>query len=389
MPSADSRKVLIVAAEASSCLYAERLLQHWKKHNISVEAFGIGDERMAREGFECLGRAEELAVVGLQEVISHWGVIKKAFYDLLKAAEERRPQVVLLLDYPGFNLRLAKKLKRLGIPVVYYISPQIWAWRQGRVKDIRKNIDRMLVVFPFETEFYAQHGVKVDFVGHPLLDELDPKHFDQKERSLHRAKYGIREDEVVLALMPGSRGSELRHHLETQLEAARTLVGKIPNLKVALFVAPNFSKEAIQDRLNGLDFPLMLIKDEPFSMIDLADVVLCASGTATLMVGLLEKPMLIMYKMSRLTAWVARMLVTSTKHFGLINLVLDERVAPELFQEEADAPHLVRELEPLLTDGALRARMSERLRPAKDRLGTKGATERVAEALEAYWSGLK
>src|SRR5665213_2083617 len=133
MPSSDSRKILIVAAEASSCLYAQRLLQYWKKEGLKVEAFGIGNEAMAAEGFECLGRAEDLAVVGIQEVVSHWPVIKKAFYSLLDAASKRQPNVVLLLDYPDFNLRLAKKLKALGIPVVYYISPQVWAWRQGRV----------------------------------------------------------------------------------------------------------------------------------------------------------------------------------------------------------------------------------------------------------------
>ncbi len=385
MPLSDSRKILIVAAEASSCLYAQRLLQHWKKHNISVEAFGVGDAAMAAEGFECLARAEELAVVGISEVISHWSEIKKAFHDLEAAAKERRPQVVLLLDYPGFNLRFAKKMKALGIPVVYYISPQVWAWKQGRVKTIKETIDKMLVVFPFEVDFYKKHGMEVDFVGHPLLDEMDPKHSDPKARELHRSRYGIGPDEVLLALMPGSRNSELKHHLDTQIAAARELHKKFPRLKVALFVAPNFSKEHLQDRLPGLDFPLMLIKDEPFAMIDLADVVLCASGTATLMVGLLEKPMLIMYKMSRLTAWVARTFVKSTKYFGLINLVLDEKVANEVFQEAADAPHLVKELEPLIRNSAARAQMSARLRPAKDRLGSKGATARVAEALEAYW----
>ena len=182
MPSSASRKILIVAAEASSCLYAQRLLQYWKKTGVNVEAFGIGNDAMAAEGFECLARAEDLAVVGIQEVIAHWGMIKQAFYDLLNAAKERKPQVVLLLDYPGFNLRLAKRLKGLGIPVVYYISPQVWAWRTGRVKTIQKFIDKMLVVFPFEVDFYAQFGMQVEFVGHPLLDELNSTHFDQRRR---------------------------------------------------------------------------------------------------------------------------------------------------------------------------------------------------------------
>ncbi|MBX3022094.1 MAG: lipid-A-disaccharide synthase [Bdellovibrionales bacterium] len=385
MPSAESRKVLIIAAEASSCLYAQRLLQHWKKHNISIEAFGIGDQAMADEGFECLARAEDMAVVGFQEVIAHWDVIKRAFHACVQAAEVRKPQVVLLLDYPGFNLRFAAKMKALDLPVVYYISPQVWAWKQGRVKTIRKVVDKMLVVFPFEVDFYRQHDMQVQFVGHPLLDELNPKHFDEKARDAHRAKYGLTPDDVLLALMPGSRKSELKHHLQTQLETARKLLAKHPHLKVAMFVAPNFSKEEMQGLLTGLDFPLMLIKDEPFSMIDLADVVLCASGTATLMVGLLEKPMVVMYRMNAITAWLARMFVTATKHFGLINLVLDERVVPELFQEQAGPEGLIAELEPLIVNRERRKMVKERLKPAKNRLGSSGATERVAAALENYW----
>lgn len=386
MPSAASRKILIVAAEASSCLYAQRLLQYWKKHNISVEAFGIGDEAMRAEGFDCLARAEDLAVVGLSEVISHWDVIKKAYNDVVAAAVERKPQVVLLLDYPGFNLRLAKKLKGLGLPIVYYISPQVWAWKKGRIKTIQAVVDKMLVVFPFEETFYADNGVKVEFVGHPLLDELNPKHFDPKARAMHRAKYGLVDDDVLLALMPGSRRSELKHHMQAQLQAAKMLVDKHPHLKVALFVAPSFEKEDLQAWLGGLDFPLMLIKDEPFRMIDLADVVLVASGTATLMVGLLEKPMVVMYKMSAFTAWFAKTFVTTTKHFGLINLVLDERAVPELFQGQADPPFLAAELEPLIINRERRKMVQERLKPAKDRLGSTGATERVAAALESYWN---
>jgi lipid-A-disaccharide synthase len=243
----------------------------------------------------------------------------------------------------------------------------------------------MLVVFPFEKEFYAQHGVDVEFVGHPLLDELDPKHFDDTARDLHRAKYGLLPDEVLLALMPGSRNTEIAHHLEAQLQTARLLTQRYSRLKVALFIAPNFSKEQAQGWLKGLDFPLMLIKDEPFSMIDLADVVLCASGTATLMVGLLEKPMVIMYRMSRVTAALAKMFVKSTKYFGLINLVLDQPAVPELFQEQTEPVHLADRLGDLIQSRTERERVAKSLAPAKDRLGNKGATARVAAALRPYW----
>ena len=158
--------------------------------------------------------------------------------------------------------------------MVYYLSPQLWAWHTSRVKIVQKFIDQMLVVFPFEVDFYSGHGVKAEFVGHPLLDELDERYFNLDARALHRAKYGIGPEDLVLALMPGSRNSELKHHLTVQLQTARELHAKYPELRVLLFVAPNFTKEEVQARLSGLDFPLILIKDEPFSMIDLADVVL-------------------------------------------------------------------------------------------------------------------
>lgn len=383
MPKNESRKILIVAAEASSCLYAERLLEHWRDTGVKIEAFGIGDEAMSRLGFECLARAEDLAVVGVQEVISHFSDIKAAFYKLLDAVRERKPQVVLLLDYPGFNLRLAKKLHGLGVPVVYYISPQVWAWRQGRVKVIKKIINKMLVVFPFEKDFYQRHGIDVEFVGHPLLDEL-ARSLEATGRAARRAKYGIAPDDLVLALMPGSRRSELKHHLAVQLAAAKKVIERDPRIKLILPVAPNFTLEQMKTWLGDLDVPLILVKDEPFAMIDLADVVLCASGTATLMVGLMEKPMVIMYRMNPVTAFLARRFVTATKYFGLINLVLDEAAVPEVFQNEANPDHLARLLTDYLSSETAREDVRLKLRRAKERLGSRGATARVAKALEAY-----
>ena len=383
-----SPKILIVAAEASSCLYAQRLLEHWKKQGREVEAFGIGDAAMAELGFECLGRAEDLAVVGIQEIISHWGVIKKAFHDCVDAVKVRRPDVVLLLDYPGFNLRFAKQVKALGVPVVYYISPQVWAWKTGRVHQIKQYVDKMLVLFPFEVDFYREFGMEVEFVGHPLLDELATDKFEPSERTRHRARFGITDEHVVLALMPGSRRSELKHHLATQLEAAGLLLERHPRLHLALLVAPNFSVDEIRSLLpEDLNIPLMLIKDEPFSMINMADVVLCASGTATLMVGLLEKPMVIMYRMNAFTAFLAKRFVTRTKHFGLINLVLDDRAVPEVFQEQASPGALAALLSPMVGDPKVRSEYQARLRTAKDRLGSAGATARVAAALEPYFKG--
>lgn len=375
--------ILIVAAEASSALYAERLMEHWEAKGLSIgqngklDAFGIGTRVMEQKGFRILGRSEELAVVGVQEVVANFPLIRRTFHSLVDEAKKRKPQVALLMDYPDFNLRLAKRLKALGIPVVYYISPQIWAWRQSRVHYIKKVVDKMLVLFPFEKDFYDRFQVPVEFVGHPLLDEL-------KDESMERSRFGIQKDEVVLGLMPGSRTSEIRHHLKTQIEVATDLQKKFPKLKVLLLVAPTLEKEVLRKQIQSTELSFALIQDDPMRMISMTDVVLCASGTATLMVGLLKKPMVIMYKMNPLSAFIAKRFIKDTPFFGMINLVLGKEVVKECFQEKASVENLARHLIPLIESHELRNQVASRLAEAKERLGSRGATERVAAVLSAY-----
>ncbi len=373
-------RVLIVAGEASSSLYAQRLIEHWKREGRTVETFGIGSRSMESLGFRCLGRSEEMAVVGLMEVIRHFPLIRRVYHSLLEECDRAKPDVALLLDYPDFNLRLAKDLKKRGIKVVYYISPQVWAWRRGRVKLIKKVVDEMLVLFPFEETFYREHGVKSAFVGHPLLDELD--HLS-KDVELSRQRFGLKKEELVLGLMPGSRESELKNHLQEQLAAAELLNRRYPKVRTVLLCAPTIERERLQKEASELSTPIQIIKSEPFEMIGVCDFLLVASGTATLMVGLLEKPMVIMYRMSAITAWFAKRLVKHTRFFGMVNLVMDREVARELFQEEASAAGMATELEKFVDDEARRAKTVE-LKELKARLGSQGATERVAAALAPY-----
>lgn len=375
-------EILIVAGEASSALYAQRLLEHWRARGVKIKTFGVGSRDMEALGFEIIGRSEEMAVVGIQEVLAHYSEIKAVFDKLVSEAERRRPEAVLLLDYPDFNLRLAKKLKKIGLKIFYYISPQVWAWRKGRIKAIRELVDHMLVLFPFEKEFYDKQGVPVEFVGHPLLDELTEKLHDPLEVQRSRQRYGVQDHDVLLGIMPGSRRSELKYNLETQLQAATKLYNENKNLKVALLVAPTFTPEEIQERLPRLELPLILMKDDPLRMAKACDVILCASGTATLVVGLLEKPMVIMYKMNAFTAWIARKIVTDTPFFGMINLVLGERVVPELFQEEANVQRLCDELRPMVQSVEVRSQIQKKLARAKELLGSRGATDRVARFIE-------
>jgi lipid-A-disaccharide synthase len=383
------KSVLIVAAEASSSLYAQRLLEHWQRQGGGVSAFGIGSRDMEKLGFECLGYSEEMAVVGLQEVIKHYPLIRRVYYSLLEAAEKRRPDFALLLDYPDFNLRLAKDLKKRGVKVVYYISPQVWAWRTGRVNLIREVVDHMLVLFPFEEDFYREHGVQATFVGHPLLDEL-PEKAGADALKIHRNRFGISDDEVVVGLMPGSRKSEIEHHLKTQIETARVLARR-ENVRIVLMVAPTlereYMREAVGRAMGDAAFPIQVVKESPLDMISLADVILCASGTATLMVGLMETPMVIMYRMNPITAWLAKRLVTKTPFFGMANLIMNRQVVPELFQEEANPERLAGEIGKIIDDTSLREKMTADLREIKAKLGSRGATRKVADILSAYFSG--
>lgn len=376
--------VLIIAAEASSSIYAQRLLELWQSQGEKVKAFGIGSRAMEKLGFEPLGRSEDLAVVGLQEVIAHFPLIRKTFHSLVDQAAKRKPKFALLLDYPDFNLRLAKKLKALGIPVVYYISPQVWAWRTGRVKLIKQVVDHILVLFPFEEEFYRKHEMKVSFVGHPLLDELHRESFDESVRKERRQRYGVTEDEFVVGLMPGSRRSEIKHHLQVQLDTLRKLIKIHPKIRPFLLVAPSLDRDELSHQITGGDLPIQIVKDDPVKMVQLTDAILCASGTATLMVGLMEKPMVIMYRMNSVTAWLAKKLVTHTKYFGLVNLIMNERVVPELFQEQANSQDMAKELSRYISDSQYREMTQNKLKQVKQKLGERGATEKVAKILSEY-----
>lgn len=378
------QKVMIVAAEASSALFAQRLIEHWQKEGRDLEVFGVGTVEMEALGFERLGKSEEMAVVGAQEIIEQWDLLKSVFDRLVSEAEKRRPQVVIVLDYPEFNLMLSKKMYALGIPVVYYVSPQVWAWRKGRVKTIKKYCRKVLLLFPFEVPFYREKGVPFEFVGHPILDEIQEKYYDPIYRKTHRNRCGIQDDEIVIGLMPGSRRGEIKRHLQIQLEVARRLYKNFPKIRVLLMVAPTLDKEVLQAQLDDVAFPIMVIKDEPFEMIHLTDFVLAASGTATLMVGLLQKPMVVMYRMAFLTGLLARVIVRGVRFFGIVNLIFDREVVPERWQGGASADSLYELMARYLSDSKYTQDVRNDLSELRGKLGDRGATGRVADSLQEF-----
>ena len=294
-----------------------------------------------------------MAVVGLFEVIAHWNVISTAFRSLVKRAALAKPKVALLLDYPDFNLRLAKKLHAIKIPVMYFISPQVWAWRQGRVHLIKKIISQMLVVFPFEKDFYEKFNVPVSFVGHPLLDEIKAQRFQGEERKVVRQHLGVLDKDFLVGLLPGSRESELKYNFQTQLEAAAEIAKTQPSARFIILVAPTLDMERVKTLIpDTLKISLRVVKDDPLKVIQICDACIVASGTATMMVGLAEVPMVIMYKMNQVTGFLAKRLVSGA-FFGMANLILGERAVPELFQAEASPENLAREISKYITDGVL------------------------------------
>jgi lipid-A-disaccharide synthase len=335
--------ILIVAGEASSAAYASRLILEFKKQNIDVDFFGVGTQEMEKLGFQRVAKAEDIAVVGLTEVFQSIGKILKAMKQVVLSAKKKKPKAAILMDLPDFNFRIGPKLKKIGIPVVYYISPQVWAWRQNRVYAMKKWVDKILVLFRFEEEFYKERGVDAEFVGHPLLEELTPDLYSGEALMERRQRFGLAEDRLVVGLMPGSRKGEIRHHLESQLQAVNLLKKKHSNIEVVLLVAPTFDTEWLKAQLPELSFNLKLIQKSPYEMISVCDVALVASGTATLMVGLLEKPMVIMYKASPLTVWVAlNFIMKKPALFGLSNIILGKMVSKELFQNEANPQKYLR-----------------------------------------------
>ena len=382
---------MMVAAEASSASYALKLMKYWKEKDIDVEITGVGSQAMEDFGMRRLGKSENMAVVGVAEVIAHYSELKAVFEKLVEEALRIKPKFLLLLDYPDFNLKLAKTLKEKlgshGIKVFYYISPQVWAWRQSRIHIIKKYCDKVFLLFPFEKEFYERFQVPHEFVGHPLLEDLDPKLLDLKQQELARQKYGISPSEKVLALMPGSRKSEIQLNFGVQLEVARALAKKYDKLRIVILVAPTLTKEYISDFVvEKLDYkmPYILIQDEPNKMIALAHYVLATSGTATLMVGLLQKPMVIMYRMKWLSGVIARILVRGIKYFGLVNMILDEEVVPERLQSAANFETLLPLMEKFIVDEDYTQATIKRLAEVQHLLGDVGATARVGDALAQH-----
>jgi lipid-A-disaccharide synthase len=333
----------------------------------------MGGPGLESAGLEVLHSASEIAVVGISEAVKILPRARRIFRHLLEEVERRGVRYAVLVDAPDFNLRLAKALHARGVRVVYYVSPQIWAWRRGRVDAIRRVVDRMLVLFPFEVDFYREHGVDVELVGHPLIDEVPelPQAWDRSEPT----------ERFRVALLPGSRRSEMESLAPTLLEAARRLAESFP-ITCSWVMAPGLPEERVRHLIAAAGLPVSVVpgNTDRFATIAESHLALCASGTATLEVGLLGTPLVVVYRVSSWTHMLGRLMVR-LPNISLVNLVLGRRAVPELIQSDATPARIADESERLLRDAERREAMRRDLAELRDLLGAGGASERAAAAV--------
>lgn len=370
---AGGKQIMLVVGEASGDVHGAHLVEALLRRDPSLRIFGVAGEQLRRTRFESLFDVSEIAGMGLTELFGNLKRLWSAYQRLRRSLRERRPNLLVLIDFPEINLRLAKLAKQLRVPVLYYVSPQIWAWRRGRVRQIARWVDRMAVIFPFEVAFYEKHGVPATFVGHPLLDTIEAP----KDKAALRGKLGLDAKKFTIALLPGSRRKEVENHLPAMLAAAQRLHrgGDVQFLCVR---ASTIANDELRDLANSQEPRIHIVSEDRYHAVGAADLVWVASGTATLETGLLLKPMIVVYRMSALTYWLARLLVR-VEAIGMVNLIAGEKLVPELIQGELTAERIVEESQAIINDGEKRSLIVERLKKLREKLGAPGASERVAD----------
>ena len=367
------RRVLLVAGEASGDLHAADLVTALRQHLPDVEVFGLGGERLREAGMRTVADSSEVATVGVTEATGHLRALVRTYRALARVLREEPPDLCVLVDFPEFNLRLAAVAKRAGVPVLYYIGPQVWAWRRGRVRKIARRVDRLAVVFPFEPPLYAPRLPAVEFVGHPLLDRV--RVTCSREETF--ARHGLDPARRTVVLLPGSRPKEVEKLLPPLLDAARRLARE-DDCQFALALAHTLSREDVEARLVGAGVPVPVVSGDTYNLVAASDLALVTSGTATLECALLECPMVIVYRLAPVSWLIARLLVHGVRCVGMPNIVAGHEIVPELLQKQATGERIAAAAQGILRDPARRAAMIEELRGVRRRLGRGGAAGRAA-----------
>jgi len=373
VPPARVVRVLLVAGEASGDMHAADLVRALRTRCPGLEVFGVGGPTLRREGMRVVTDAEDVATVGVVEGLGRLRALVRTYRALVRALREERPDLCILVDFPEFNLRLARAAKRAGVPVFYYIGPQVWAWRRGRVRTIGRRVDALALVFPFEPALYEKTVPRARFVGHPLIDRVRV----DRERAATLEAIGFDPAKRTVLLLPGSRPKEIEYLLPVFLAAARRMAA--PDRQFVLALAPTLKLGVLETAVANAGVPVRVVEGGRYDLMAAADVALVSSGTATLECALLVCPMVIAYKLAPLTAVVARVLVRGVTHIGLPNVVAGREIVPELVQGDVTPERVAQEAEAILADPARRTRLIEDLRGVRARLGDPGAAERAAD----------
>jgi len=371
--------IMVSAGEASGDQHAAHALAALKEQGLEFDAFGMGADQLQAQGVRIDVDCRELAVIGLIEVLRNLPALYQRLFHLVKLIKTRKPDLIVLVDYPEFNLKLAWWVRKLNIPILFYISPQVWAWRTKRVHKIGRRIDHMAVIFPFEEKFYADANIPVTYVGHPLIDtakcELDT--------DAARSSLGLNPPEQLVALIPGSRNGELMRNLPVMLDAAAELLKSLPTTEFVIPIAATLDRSALDALLKDRKLPITLIDGQICPVLRASDAALTASGTATLETALMGTPMAVVYRMNDLTYKIMSRLV-QIDDIGLVNIVATKRIVEEFVQDDANGEAIAVELNRLLTDAPYIQTMKENLLDVKERMGDGGASKQVATLMTEF-----
>jgi len=369
-------KVMISVGEASGDLHGASVATALRNIQPGIKLLGMGGQAMRSAGVEIVHDIADLGVIGFVEVIKNLPRLFKLRDSLVELMAAERPDVLVVIDYPDFNMRLAEKAKRLGIPVVSYISPSAWAWRKGRAKNVAKLVNRLAAIFPFEADVYREAGANVTFVGHPLLDIVQPCLTKTEAYNFFKAK----SDQPIVLLLPGSRNQEINTLLPVMLEAGEKIVEQVPDCQFFLPVASTISREMLQNILSQYKLKVNLTNEYTYDLMAIADSAIAASGTVTLEAALLKLPSVVIYKLAALTYLLGKFLV-KIPHFSLPNIIAGRQIIPELLQDQANAANIAQEVLAMLQNDTEKKRLQQDLAEVRHKLGDVGAVERVAQVI--------
>ena len=373
--STSKNKLMIITGEVSGDLIGGSLIRELKSLNPDLKVNGIGGDRMKSAGMDLIYHTDQMAFLGFVEVVKHLPFIHQVQKKLIDKIKSEKINCIVLIDYPGFNLSIAKKLKPLGVKIIYYVSPQIWAWAKGRVKKVKRFVDKMLVVFPFEVDFYKKENVNVDYVGHPLVERINQYNFLSRDEFF--SKFNLDSEKEILLIMPGSRKQEVKEIFPEVIKAASRLANEF-NLQVVVARSKNIDEKYFRQSSGSDKF--ITIENHNYELMKYSSFGIIKSGTSTLEAGYFALPMIVVYKTSPLTYLIGKQLIKLDR-IGMVSILLDEMVVPELIQNEANSDNIFNAASKVLSDNQAYEKMKLKLEEVKEKLGSDGASKKAANSI--------